>query len=106
MREALAEHMREYQVEHAEMITKAFSEFYQVRADSCDASWGPGPGFALHARRLVEFAVSAAQLREDHDALREDYDAMKEEHDTLMEAHRKLQEAHDNLTRSFILGGR
>ena len=52
MREALAEHMREYQVEHAELITKAFSEFHQVRADSCDASWGPGLGFASHARRL------------------------------------------------------
>ena len=41
--------------------------------------------------------MSAAQLREDHDALREDYDAMKEEHDTLMEEHRELQEAHDEL---------
>ncbi len=34
--------MREYQVEHAELITKTLSEVYQVRADSCTASWGVG----------------------------------------------------------------
>ena len=32
LREELADHMREYQVEHAELITKTL---HRVRADSC-----------------------------------------------------------------------